>query len=243
MLLRHIGRLSKGCAGIVGLALAAVQTTAAGTFSISPLRVELSAHKRIEALTVRNESDTAVVIQATAKMWTQVDGDDRLSDTHDAFATPAVVTIPGNGQQVIRVALRRDPDSQRELDYRLILQEVPPAAPSDFNGLQVSLRLSLPIFVAPLTNGQADVHWHARYSDDKQLIVSANNNGAAHLQVVDFIARFNGAGSAIHSPVSKYILPGSRVEWRLDAPLALRLTNIRLHVYSDAGEFDADVVQ
>jgi fimbrial chaperone protein len=121
----------------------------AGTFSISPLRADLSSRSQTGALTLRNQEDSPVVVQAEVLLWEQPDGQDKLSPTRDVLVSPAVFTIPGNGSQLIRVALRRPSDAQRELSYRLILTEVPQQASPGFTGLNVALRLSLPIFVAP----------------------------------------------------------------------------------------------
>ena len=224
------------------LGLLATGTTAvAGTFSISPLRVELAANKRIEALTVRNEQDSEVVIQATVQEWTQVNGEDRLTQTHDAFATPAVFTLAAKGQQVVRVALRRSADANRELTYRLILQEVPAALPKTFNGLQVSLRLSLPVFVAASgATAKSSLSWRANWTGDGKLSVEAANAGNAHIQVADFVLQLSDG--KLHGSVSKYVLPGSRMNWLLDAPThGDRVGPFKLHGYSDQGEFDADV--
>ncbi len=103
---------------------------------------------RSAALTVRND-DREVLVQAEVMLWEQVDGEDRLTPTRDLLVSPAVFTLPPNGSQLVRVALRNPPaDTTRELSYRLILQEVPQPANPDFTGLQVTLRLSVPVFVA-----------------------------------------------------------------------------------------------
>src|SRR5262245_10806237 len=89
-------------------ALATALPAVAGTFSISPVRVELSAQQRTEALTVRNESaDREVVVQAQAFEWTQRDGQDSLTETRDVIVTPPVFTLAANAQQIVRVAVRK----------------------------------------------------------------------------------------------------------------------------------------
>ena len=109
----------------------------AGSFSISPIRLDLVRWPRTAALTVRNDEREALV-QAEVMLWEQVDGEDRLTPTRDLLVSPAVFTLPPNGSQLVRVALRSLPaDVTRELSYRLILQEVPQPASPDFAGLQV----------------------------------------------------------------------------------------------------------
>jgi len=85
---------------------------------------------------VRNENDAEVVVQVETLLWSQADGQDVLDPTRDLIASPAVFTLPARGSQLIRVALRREPDARRELSYRLVVQEVPPAPDPDFMGLQ-----------------------------------------------------------------------------------------------------------
>jgi fimbrial chaperone protein len=90
---------------------AVVVTATAGTFSISPVRVELSTQRRTEALTVRNEAaDREVVVQAQTLLWSQQDGQDKLLETRDLVVTPPVFTLPPNSQQIVRVAVRRATD-------------------------------------------------------------------------------------------------------------------------------------
>ncbi len=132
---------------LIFAALAAPAT--ASTFNISPIRAELSGSHRTEALTIMNADDSPVVVQIRVVRWSQKDGAEQLEDTRELLATPPVLQIAANGQQIIRVALRRDPDSAQELTYRVIFEEVPQAAPKEFTGLRVALRLSIPVFVAP----------------------------------------------------------------------------------------------
>ena len=57
----------------------------AGTFSISPLRVELSSRVQTGALKISNQEETPVVVQAEAVLWEQTDGSDRLTPTRDVL--------------------------------------------------------------------------------------------------------------------------------------------------------------
>ena len=139
----------------------------AGTFSISPLRVELSASAQTGALTMRNQERCPVVVQAEAVLWQQSDGQDPLTPTRDVLVSPAVFTVPGNGSQLIRVALRvpADPQARTQLP-RASCTEVPQQASPDFTGLNVALRLSLPVFVAPVADAKPLFEWSATRSAD-----------------------------------------------------------------------------
>src|ERR1700722_18354111 len=126
------------------LGAAMVAPASASTFNISPIRAELTNSHRTEALTITNGEDSPVVVQVRVLSWSQKGGAEQLEDTRELLATPPVLKIPANSQQIIRVALRREPDSAQELTYRVIFEEVPQAAPKDFTGLCGALGLSIP---------------------------------------------------------------------------------------------------
>lgn len=229
--------------GLALCALAAASTAAAGSFSISPIRVEFSGGGRTQVLTVRNEEDRPVVVQLRTLAWSQADGHDRLEDTRELLATPPVFTLPANGQQIVRIALRREPDASRELDYRLLLEEVPQPAPKDFTGLQVALRLSLPVFVHPPKRARETLAWSAAWQSDGRLAVRLRNDGGTHVQVLDFDVRAAGAAAVtLHSSVARYVLPGSQAEWLLEPPgNSARFDALRVSGASDQGGFNADL--
>ena len=222
--------------------LAAAGTAAAGTFSIAPVRIELQGAQRTAVLTVHNDDSAPLLIQMSTLAWTQPGGEENYTATHDLLATPPVFTLPPNGEQIVRVALRREPDGARELDYRLLLAEVPQPVDKNFTGLRVALRLSIPVFVKAGAPASAALAWHAEWQADAKLIVSASNSGQSHLQVSDFTLHFSGTEQTTRGSVSRYVLPGSTVSWKLGAPAGiLHDAAITIHGASDQGDFQANV--
>lgn len=232
---------------VIRAALAAAGLAAglaqASSFNISPIRAELSGTRHMEVLSLTNADDGPVVVEVRVVKWSQDNGADQLDDTRELLATPPVLQIPGKGEQIIRVALRREPDDSRETTYRVIFQEVPQAATPEFTGLRVALRISVPIFVAPAHGKvQAEVSWDAHWLPTGELEVAATNTGTGHLQVIDFDLQLPGASSPVHGITAKYVLPGSRMVWTLAAPAdAEKQGAISIHGHSDQGEFSADV--
>jgi len=218
----------------------------AGTFSISPLRVELSSSAQTGVLTIRNQEATPVVVQASTQLWEQAEGQERLSPTRDVLVSPAVFTIPANGSQIVRVALRRAPDGERELSYRLILTEVPQPANPDFTGLSVALRLSLPVFVAPAAEAQPQLEWSATRNADGRLALAARNSGTAHARVLSFtVAPATGDDGAIAQNTTAYILPGQSRTWTLDKNHNEATSNtdwqrLRVKGTTEAGDFEVE---
>jgi len=121
----------------------------AGSFNVSPVRVELSAADRTQALTVRNEGGEPSVVQVQILAWSQDSGQDILQPTTDLLVSPPVFTVQPGQSQLVRIALRTTPDAARQLSYRAILQEVPGPSRAGGPSLQVALKISLPVFVEP----------------------------------------------------------------------------------------------
>lgn len=222
--------------------LAAADEAAASTLSVAPIRVELSSAKRTAVLTVRNQDDSPVVVQARPAAWSQPQGsEDQLDDTRDLLVTPPLFTVPAKGQQVLRIALLREPDTGRELPYRLVLSEVPSASVAATTGLRVALRITLPVFIAAPVPTSADVVWTHQWLADGSLRIDAQNRGTAHVQILDFDVQ-NAAHleQSVHQASARYLLPGSSTHWQLQPDSGLpRDTQIVIHGHSDSGDFTA----
>lgn len=209
-------KLIRALAGLATL-MALSAPVVAGSFSISPLRVDFSSSSGTAALTVRNDDATAMVIQTQGLSWSQEKGEDTLAPTRDLLISPAVFTLPPGGSQLIRVALRRPVDPVRELSYRLTVQEVPQQAKADFVGLQVALRMSLPVFVAPVAAAEPQLHWTTARTADGQLSIAARNDGAAHARIHRFsITTADGGTTLGQRPELNYVLPGAVRQWTFD---------------------------
>jgi fimbrial chaperone protein len=220
--------------------LAAAGTAAASTLSVSPVRIELSPTVSTAVLTLRNPDDAPVTVQASPAAWSQQDQQDQLADTHDVLVTPPLFTIPPKGHQIVRVALLRKPDAARELDYRLVLAEIPPPGTAEGTGLRFALRITLPVFVAAPVHTAPELSWHHSWLADGTLRIEARNSGTAHIQVTDFdVQPTDAAARVVHIDAARYLLPGSSAHWELhpdgQSPRAGRIV-IRGH--SDAADFN-----
>lgn len=239
----------RSIAAVAGLAaLLALPSAGAGTFTISPLRVDFTGTTGTAALTVRNEEATPVVVQAEGLAWSQDAGQDVLAATRDLLVSPAVFTLAPGGSQLVRVALRRAPEATHELSYRMVLQEVPQSASPGFTGLQVALRLSLPVFVAPVAPAAPDLGWSARQDGNGVTVLTATNAGTMHARIQRFALKNDGGKTVFEEPGLAYVLPGTSREWRLDnnktsthasAAVAIVPGEYRLEGNTDRGAFAA----
>lgn len=229
---------------VAGLLALAAPTADAGSFQVNPIRIEMSKGVTNSVITVRNDGEEPVVVQSSVMAWTQDKGQDVYSATQEALITPPVTTIAPGAEQILRVGLRRPADPRSELAFRVFLQEVPPPPKPGFTGLQVALRVGIPVFVAPIAATPRQLEWSARLGANGAIELIAQNSGNAHVQVTDFELRLADASEPLaHESTLTYVLAGERHEWTLAAP-AERMrsaTELRLKAFTDAGEVDTPV--
>ena len=230
----------KAClATVLMFMLCAVQ---AGSFMIDPTRIELGPDQMSATLVLRNQDKEAIVIQADARHWRQQDGEDLLTPTRELLVTPPIVTIAPGAEQVLRVALRRPLDPRQEMNYRIFLQEIAPPPQPGFRGVQVALRISLPVFAKAGEGVQSKPIWSARYlAQEHALRLVLENAGAAHLQLQDFALTQNqpqnqnqnqpqNPQALASRQSSRYLLAGQRQEWVIALDPAVRLSGQKLQL-------------
>lgn len=199
--------------------LVATEAPAAG-FSVSPTRLELTPDNRVVALTLTNSRNREASIQLEIKHWSQQYGEDIYESTDELLATPPIFTLAAGEQQIVRVGLRRPPDPETELSYRLFLQELPPPTPEGFQGLQMVLRMGVPVFVSPAgAEPRHDLNWQAERIDDNQLRLQVENRGNGHAQVTGL--GLDSGESRLAPGGMLYVLPGATRHWVLDGAEAL----------------------
>lgn len=230
------------------LLLAAIGPAFAGSIAVNPIRVNLSATQTTSPLVVRNTGAEPSVVQLQIVSWSQQDGKDVLEPSRDLLATPPIFTVPAGGSQTVRVGLRQRSNIQTEGSYRLILQEVPPPPKPEFRGLQVALRLSVPIFIAPAVAPTTSMTWQANVTSTPDaptdLTIAAVNTGTAHVQVLG-LKLFSGGVElpSASPPESAYVLPGQGRQWRLRlTSLPAAGSSVRIEARTDAGDLQANVV-
>lgn len=123
----------------------------AADFSVTPVRIFMSARDRAVAITVVNEGDDEVVMQADLYSWRQKPGgEDDLVLTEDLILSPPILKLAPRSRQIVRLARLTAQPAADQLTYRMIVREVPEAkAPSPDLKLQIALAFSLPVFITP----------------------------------------------------------------------------------------------
>jgi fimbrial chaperone protein len=214
-----------------------VPAAQAGSFAVSPVRITLdNRHRSVAALTVRNNSDVATVVQAQAMQWLAAGSDDDYRPTSELLVTPAVFTLAPRGQQVVRVGLRdRTQSTSAERTFRLYLNEVPTPPDEGFRGMNVALRLGVPIFVtAPDTAAKLAVELRAGTADTLQLLTQ--NTGDAHLRLQRVVIADTGGAVVLSADLARDVLAGQTRQFDLPLPSALPAgTELRVQLFTEAG--------
>jgi fimbrial chaperone protein len=228
---------------ILGVILCVLPMLArAASLDVDPIRVTFSAQNSIAVLTLTNAGDAPATVQLEPVAWSQDKGEDVYIPTRDLLATPPIFTVPAGSKQIIRLGLRVAPDAQRELSYRLYLQEVPQATKTQGLGVVMALRIGVPVFVEPAVAAKPAVQWTVKRLSDRTIELDAANSGNAHVLVHDIT--LTGPGKLSLAPQqAAYILPGKARAWILKLPRPLPAdTALQLDCESDAGALRAKLV-
>ena len=156
----------------------------AGTFNVSPVKINLFKNSSTAIITVSNAGNSDTTIQLQTMRWIQDGEGDKLQPSREIVATPQIFSIKAGATQLIRVGMVTKPDTVNEIAYRLVLDEIPSPPEPGFKGLQVALKISLPIFVQPLSKSSPELDFSWVQTPDKKIRVSIVNHGSAHVQIL-----------------------------------------------------------
>jgi fimbrial chaperone protein len=227
---------------LCAFALLIPNLASAAGWSIDPVRVLLSPSRQTTVITITNDGDQPTSIQIQPVAWSQVDGKDIYTPTHELLVAPPIVTIAPKSEQVIRVALRKPADMTNELAYRINLQELPVAPAPNLSTVQVAMRIGLPVFVQSQKGDAAPkLVWSVVRMPNNMLKVGLRNEGTAHVQISNFSLYATGEAQAIASEVgSVYLLAGQSRAWLLKAPALEKVRGDRLRLKADTDGDDID---
>lgn len=226
--------------------LCAAGMASAGSFSIDPVRIQLSEARPSAVMRVENRGDAAITVQLQAMSWTQSGNQDQLTISRELLATPQVFRLRPGQVQVVRVALLVPVDATRERAFRLLLDEVPPAPAADFRGLQMALRISMPVFVQARTPAAASLAATV-VEREGQRQLQLVNRGDAHLQLTGLqlqaqtVATASAATSSMYShDKTLYLLPGQQRELPISSQFPLdagQVLNLQAQTESGAQQW------
>ena len=181
----------------------------AGFFTVTPVRIFMSPRDRAIAVTVTNDGDEELVMQADVFAWTQKPGgEDELVLSEDLILSPPILKLAPKARQVVRLAMVSVPKSDRQITYRMIVREVPEARQGGKDvQLQVALAFSLPIFITP-PSAKRQLDCAAQKLGADTLRVSCENHGAVYAMPREFAVSSPSGQRLAARETGGYILPG-----------------------------------
>lgn len=198
----------------------------AGSFSVTPVRIYMTLRDRAVAVTITNEGDSPVALQADINVWSQKpDGTDELILTEDMVLAPPIIKLAPKSRQVLRLALLRPADASRQLTYRLIVREIPEATAPRGNTIEIpiALALSMPVFITPPI-AKREITCQPEGSNAALSFICANT-GSAYAQIREMsLIRGDAAAPLARFEGGVYILPGARKSIALTSTTTPTLT-------------------
>lgn len=210
----------------------------AGQFSVSPVRIQMAARDRATAITLTNEGDTDLVMQADVYHWKQKpDGQDELQLTEDLILSPPILKLKPKSRQVVRLARLRTLPSGEQQTYRLIVRELPEAQVSEGAvKLQIAMAFSLPIFISP-PGTRRELLCSAERGVAGSVRALCENQGTAYAQPIEFVLKAADGTQLAAKEAGGYLLPGIRRGFDLTAASSAPIPAgaARLQVRQDTG--------
>lgn len=208
--------------GLLAAALLAVGGMAgAASLQVAPTGLEFTPSSPAQGLWLTNTGSEPLDAQVRVFHWTQVDGKDLLTPTQTLVASPPMLSLAPGAQQLVRVirVSAAAPDGG-ETAYRLLVDELPPAAQHTETGVRYVLRHSIPVFMLPSALPEAAelataLHW-SLVGEDGDIALQARNDGAFHVQLSQAsLLPPDGAPIELSAGLLGYVLPGMTMRWPL----------------------------
>ena len=191
----------------------------AGDFSVTPVRIFMEARDRAIAITVVNEGDEEIVMQADLYSWHQKPGgDDDLVLTEDMILSPPILKLAPKSRQIVRLARLGPAPASDQLTYRMIVREVPEAKPASKElKLQIALAFSLPVFITP-PGAKRQLSCSVERVAADTVNAVCENTGKAYAQPVAFALVAENETQLALRDTGGYILPTIKRGFAMKSP-------------------------
>ena len=199
----------------------------AASLSVNPVIITLSASDSIAAMTLTNNGSDDVVMQASVNAWSIRDNEEHYAATTALIVSPPVFQVAPGKSQIVRIGLSDTAPQGVEQSFRVFLEQAP-ATPGDESaadaaargprGVQMMLRLGIPVFVKAAGVSSSQLVWQAKRLTNGRLQITVENQGNAHTKISRLMLMDKGKTIATAEQLS-YLLPSSRRHWVLDVPV------------------------
>ena len=191
-------------------------------------------------MSLENTGDAPVLVQAEVLAWSQADGKEVLTPSQDLVVSPPIFKVAPGASQIVRIGLLNRTDSAREVTYRLFLQEVPgPPRPGE-QGVNVALRLGLPVFILPKGGAAPQLAWEAR-PEGGNIRLTLANSGNGHTQAVDCKLYREDGTLIAEQALGAYVLAGQTRSWIIKPSQPWGGGKLRLVAQTSVGPVSAEI--
>lgn len=218
------------------MALCLATPVYAGAFSVTPVRIYMTPRDKAVAVTINNEADEELVIQADVYAWKQKpDGKDDLALTEDLLLSPPIIKVPAKSHQVVRLARLHALPQTQQLTYRMIVREIPEARPAkDKVQLQVALAFSMPVFITP-PGAKNKLDCIVARTAANSVNAICENTGSAYAQPLGFVLSSSAGDKQASRDNGGYILPGIKRSFDIKSDSRIPAGKAKLTVRLDDG--------
>ncbi|MDC8760189.1 molecular chaperone [Janthinobacterium fluminis] len=218
----------------------------AANLQISPVVINFRADQGAAGIHLHNLGEAPIYGQVRVFAWDQQGGAEVLTATRELLASPPIVQIAANGRQTIRLVRGGEAAPAGERTFRVLIDELARDDGPAGSGVDIRLRYSVPVFVAPPADaGKEALSWHF-FKKDGDWMLRVRNSGTLHAQIGALsVANRAGKDFPISEGLFGYVLAARMREWRLpvagdadlSGPLTIRANiNAKALVASNAAE-------
>ena len=185
------------------------RSTFAGNFSVTPVRIYMVPKDRAAAVTITNEGDDELIMQADLYEWKQKpNGEDDLKPTEDVFLSPPIIKMMPKSRQVVRLARLVPTQSEDQITYRMIVREIPEAKHAGKEiEVQIALAFSIPIFITP-KYAKAKLSCITERIDLSSVNAVCENTGNAYSHPTTLRLTSAADDNIANNNAGGYVLPG-----------------------------------
>ncbi len=209
----------------------------AASFQVNPVNLTLSTTVSNGLLSIRNQGDEPVRVQASVFNWSQrSNGEMDLTPTGDIVFFPSIVSLAPHEARNLRVAVASEAiltNAAVEQNYRLIVEELLPVVKASMpNAVRVITKMSIPVFVqASPAKGVPRIENLALRG--RRVAFQLTNTGTTHFvahKVRLFVTGPDGATLLDQSIDGWYVLAHGARAYDLEVPVAACTRGARIHV-------------
>lgn len=222
--------------------LLAVFPAIAGSFGVSPIRLDFDRTAKTGVITVTNDDESRLSFQMKLMVWTQdAQGVDRYAESSDLIFFPLIMTLEPKEKRIIRVGTR-SPPSVNERTYRLFIEEIPDAGEAKLQGtaVAVKLRFGVPLFIAPAIVDKRGSIADAKFGKG-EVQVTVKNSGNQHFRFETITLK--AAGTTVGEVAGWYLLAGAERSYtiKLDNAACVKASKLEIALSADGLELKREI--